>query len=83
MSREAKSAFEELKSRYLGNRLRKLFRDDFDKVMEDILDDEWPSENMEYVVMRHRPMKELHEDFIDDVVDEYINWKRDILDLVD
>ncbi len=76
-SSEAKRAFkEELYPHVIGPIMEKAKRD-ISEAMYEISQNEWPNKNVEYSVMRHRPMRMKHEDFIDEVMEAFIDWSRD------
>lgn len=76
ISSAAKRAFEdEVYPRVIGPIMEKAKRE-ISEAMYEISQNEWPNKNVEYSVMRHRPMRVKQEDFVDEIMDAFIDWSQ-------
>jgi hypothetical protein len=77
VSSEAQRAFDdEVYPRVIAGIMEQAKRE-ISKEMLGISNGKWPDEQIEYSVMRHRPMRMMPEDFTDEIMSAFIDWTRD------
>ncbi len=75
---EASDAFKSEIQPFFTNKIKALLDELQDTIFE-IQQGNWPS-GWEYQVLRHKPMKMMNEDFLNAVVEQYIDWSNKVQD---
>ena len=74
ISGEAYTAFDdEVYPRVIKSIMEKAKKEISEEMLK-ISNGKWPSPNVEYSVLRHKPMTMTNEKFIDDIISAYIDW---------
>ena len=74
----AEDAFKYEMQHFFSNKVRALL-DELQDTIFNIQQGNWPS-GWEYKVLRHKPMKMTNEEFLNAVVDQYIDWSNKVQD---
>ena len=76
VSPPAQNAFDhEVMPRMIRHIMEKA-QSDIRDLMGEASDGKWPNDNVEYSVMRHKPLSMSQEDFTKQLMSAYINWSR-------
>jgi len=78
----AEKAFEYELLPWLANQIGAVLKNTLDKQMLGIQKGKWPDSRLEYAVTRYRPLDETPEEFLEDVVDYYLDWRRGLKQLL-
>jgi hypothetical protein len=62
--------------RIIRHIMQKAERDIQEVMVEVSHNNKWPDDNIEYSVMRHKPMSMSQEDFTKQLMNAYIEWSR-------